>query len=229
MGKLSFTGIGVSNLNKSSIFYQKILNLEEKGRYENVEIDLSDGNNFYIDEIVLGEKNSDENLLILMNWPKEDRNYSGLNSKIVFSVEDAKKTIELIRLNGGIIDREALPHYTIEGGLVALARDFDDNVVEIDLSDGSKFYIDEIVLGEKDSEENLLILMNWPKEERNYNGLNSKIVFSVEDAKKTIELIRSNGGKIDREALPHYTIEGGLVALARDFDDNVVEIVQWAN
>jgi len=131
MGKLSFTGIGVSNLNKSSIFYQKILNLEEKGRYENVEIDLSDGNNFYIDEIVLGEKNSDENLLILMNWPKEDRNYSGLNSKIVFSVEDAKKTIDLIRSNGGLIDREALPHYTIEGGLVAMARDLDDNVVEI--------------------------------------------------------------------------------------------------
>jgi len=131
MGKLSFTGIGVSNLNKSSIFYQKILNLEEKGRYENVEIDLSDGNKFYIDEIVLGEKNSDENLLILMNWPKEGRNYSGLNSKIVFSVEDAKKTIDLIRSNGGLIDREALPHYTIEGGLVAMARDLDDNVVEI--------------------------------------------------------------------------------------------------
>ncbi len=131
MGKLSFTGIGVSDLNKSSTFYQESLNLEEKGRYENVEIDLSSGSKFYIDEIVLGEKNSEENLLILMNWPKEERDYNGLNSKIVFSVEDAEKTIELIRSNGGIIDREALPHYTIEGGLVALARDFDDNVVEI--------------------------------------------------------------------------------------------------
>ena len=30
MGKLSFTGIGVSDLNKSSTFYQEILNLEEK-------------------------------------------------------------------------------------------------------------------------------------------------------------------------------------------------------
>jgi len=131
MGKLSFTGIGVSDLTKSSKFYQDILGLEEKGLYQDVKIDLTDGNNFLIDEIVLGEKGSEENLLILMNWPKENRSYSGLNSKIVFSVEDAKKTMDLIRYNGGIIDREALPHYTIEGGLVGLARDFDDNVIEI--------------------------------------------------------------------------------------------------
>ena len=131
MGKLSFTGIGVSDLTKSSKFYQDILGLEEKGLYQDVKIDLTDGNNFLIDEIVLGEKDSEENLLILMNWPKENRSYNGLNSKIVFSVEDAKKTMDLIDSNGGIIDREALPHYTIEGGLVGLARDFDDNVIEI--------------------------------------------------------------------------------------------------
>ena len=71
--------------------------------------------------------------------------------------------------------------------------------------------------------------MNWPNENRSYSGLNSKIVFSVEDAKKTIDLIRSNGGKIDREALPHYTLEGGLVGFARDLDNNVVEIIQWAD
>ena len=93
MGKLSFTGIGVSDLTKSSKFYQDILGLEEKGLYKDIEIDLADGNNFFIDEIVLGEKDSEENLLILMNWPNENRSYSGLNSKIVFSVEDAKKII----------------------------------------------------------------------------------------------------------------------------------------
>ena len=85
MAKLGFTGIGVSNLKKSSDFYQKILDLEEKGTYENVEIDLHDGGNFYIDEIVLGEKGSDESLLILMNWPDEERSYDGLNVKIVFA------------------------------------------------------------------------------------------------------------------------------------------------
>ncbi|MBH15351.1 MAG: hypothetical protein CL871_04420 [Cytophagia bacterium] len=130
MGKLSFTGIGVSNLKKSSDFYQKILDLEEKGTYENVNVDLNDSN-FFIDEIVLGTKDSEENLLVLMNWPNEKRSYDGLNIKIVFAVDDANLTMDLIRNNGGIVDREALPHYTIEGGLVGLARDFDNNVIEI--------------------------------------------------------------------------------------------------
>tara|TARA_Y100001970_G_scaffold113421_1_gene141401 strand:- start:1513 stop:1926 length:414 start_codon:yes stop_codon:yes gene_type:complete len=130
VGKLSFTGIGVSNLKKSSDFYQKILDLEEKGTYENVNVDLNDSN-FFIDEIVLGTKDSEENLLVLMNWPNEKRSYDGLNIKIVFAVDDANLTMDLIRNNGGIVDREALPHYTIEGGLVGLARDFDNNVIEI--------------------------------------------------------------------------------------------------
>tara|TARA_X000000368_G_scaffold96272_1_gene73903 strand:- start:351 stop:767 length:417 start_codon:yes stop_codon:yes gene_type:complete len=131
MAKLGFTGIGVSNLKKSSDFYQKILNLEEKGTYENVEVDLQDGSSFNIDEIVLGERGSEENLLVLMNWPNEERLYDGLNIKVVFAVDNAKSTMDIIRSNGGIVDREALPHYTIEGGLVGLARDFDNNVIEI--------------------------------------------------------------------------------------------------
>ena len=118
MAKLGFTGIGVSNLKKSSDFYQKILELEEKGTYENVEVDLQDGSSFFIDEIVLGEKGSEENLLILMNWPNEERLYGGLNIKVVFAVDDAALTMDLIRNNGGTVDREALPHFTIEGGLV---------------------------------------------------------------------------------------------------------------
>ena len=131
MAKIGFTGIGVSNLKKSSDFYQKILELEEKGTYENVEVDLQDGSSFNIDEIVLGERGSEENLLVLMNWPNEERLYDGLNIKVVFAVDNAKSTMDIIRSNGGIVDREALPHYTIEGGLVGLARDFDNNVIEI--------------------------------------------------------------------------------------------------
>ena len=131
MAKLSFTGIGVSNLKKSSDFYQKTLDLEEKGTYKNVDVDLQDGSNFFIDEIVLGKRDSEENLLILMNWPNEERLYDGHNIKVVFAVDDANLTMDLIRNNGGIVDREALPHYTIEGGLVGMARDFDNNVIEI--------------------------------------------------------------------------------------------------
>ena len=96
MAKLGFTGIGVSNLKKSSDFYQKILDLEEKGTYENVEVDLQDGSSFFIDEIVLGERGSEENLLILMNWPNEERLYDGHNVKVVFAVDDANLTMDLI-------------------------------------------------------------------------------------------------------------------------------------
>ena len=51
MGKLSFTGIGVSDLTKSSKFYQDILGLEEKCLYKDIEIDLADGNNFFVDDL----------------------------------------------------------------------------------------------------------------------------------------------------------------------------------
>ena len=44
---------------------------------------------------------------------------------------------------------------------------------------------------------------------------------------KVMKKIKKAGGKIDREALPHYTIEGGLVGLGRDLDNYVVEIIQW--
>ena len=97
MAKLGFTGIGVSNLKKSSDFYQKILELEEKGTYKNVEVDLQDGSRFCIDEIVLGESGSEENLLILMNWPNEKKLYDGRNVKVVFAVDDASLTMDLIR------------------------------------------------------------------------------------------------------------------------------------
>jgi predicted enzyme related to lactoylglutathione lyase len=68
--------------------------------------------------------------------------------------------------------------------------------------------------------------MNWPKDKKKYDGDNVKIVFEVEDAKEVMKKIKKAGGKIDREALPHYTIEG-LVGLGRDLDNYVVEVIQW--
>ena len=62
---------------------------------------------------------------------------------------------------------------------------------------------------------------------KKYDGDNVKIVFEVDDAKEVMKKIKKAGGKIDREALPHYTIEGGLVGLGRDLDNYVVEIIQW--
>lgn len=129
--KLGFVGIGVSDIEKSTKFYQDILDLDVIGTYDDITVDNTDGSESYLDEVVLGYKDVPGALLVLMNWPKDRKNYDGDIVKIVFEVEDAKSVMEKIRLAGGKVDREAIPHYTIEGGLVGLGRDPDNYVVEI--------------------------------------------------------------------------------------------------
>ena len=129
--KLGFVGIGVSNIDNSTKFYQDILGLDIIGTYDDVTVDNADGSESFLDEVVLGYKDKPGTLLVLMNWPNDNKKYDGDNTKIVFEVEDAKAVIEKIRRAGGKIDREATPHYTIEGGLVGLGRDPDNYVVEV--------------------------------------------------------------------------------------------------
>ena len=129
--KLGFVGIGVSNIEKSTKFYQDILGLDVIGTYDDITVDNADGSESFLDEVVLGYNNKPSTLLVLMNWPKDKKNYDGDNVKIVFEVENAKEVMKKIKKAGGKIDREALPHYTIEGGLVGLGRDLDNYVVEI--------------------------------------------------------------------------------------------------
>lgn len=129
--KLGFVGIGVSNIEKSTKFYQDILGLDVIGTYDDITVDNEDGSESFLDEVVLGYNNKPGTLLVLMNWPKDKKNYDGDNVKIVFEVENAKEVMKKIKKAGGKIDREALPHYTIEGGLVGLGRDLDNYVVEI--------------------------------------------------------------------------------------------------
>ena len=129
--KLGFVGIGVSDIEKSTKFYQDILSLDIIGTYDDISIDNADGSESFLDEVVLGYNNKPGTLLILMNWPKDKKNYDGDNVKIVFEVEDAKEVMKKIKKAGGKIDREALPHYTIEGGLVGLGRDLDNYIIEV--------------------------------------------------------------------------------------------------
>ena len=129
--KLGFVGIGVSNIEKSTKFYQDILGLDIIGTYDDISINNADRSESFLDEVVLGYNNKPGTLLILMNWPKDKKNYDGDNVKIVFEVENAKEVMKKIKKAGGKIDREALPHYTIEGGLVGLGRDLDNYVIEV--------------------------------------------------------------------------------------------------
>ena len=129
--KLGFVGIGVSDIEKSTKFYQDILDLDVIGTYDDITVDNADGSESFLDEVVLGYSDKPGTLLVLMNWPKDEKKYDGDNVKIVFDVEDAREVMKKIKKAGGKIDREALPHYTIEGGLVGLGRDLDNYVVEI--------------------------------------------------------------------------------------------------
>ena len=129
--KLGFVGIGVSDIERSTKFYQDILGMDIIGTYDDVRVDNADGSESFLDEVVLGYNDKPGTLLVLMNWPKDKKKYNGENVKIVFEVEDAKEVMKKIKKAGGQIERDALPHYTIEGGLVGLGRDLDNYVVEI--------------------------------------------------------------------------------------------------
>lgn len=125
--RLGAVGIGVSNLATSSEFYQQVLGLKLLRTYE-----LG-----YLDELVLGydgPKASQPNaaVVVLMHWPNDaNRQYGSGELKLVFYVDDPKAVLERIRQRGGTIDREATPHPALNGGLVGLARDPDNYIIEI--------------------------------------------------------------------------------------------------
>ncbi len=119
---LGAVGIGVSDLARSTQFYQEILGLELLRVYE-----LG-----YINENVLGYPGGEGAVLVLMHWPGDNtRRYDGSDVKNVFYVGDPKGVIERIRARGGAIDREAEPHEAVKGLLVGLGRDPDNYVVEV--------------------------------------------------------------------------------------------------
>jgi catechol 2,3-dioxygenase-like lactoylglutathione lyase family enzyme len=119
---LGAVGIGVSDLDASTRFYQAVLGLVVQRTYE-----LG-----YIEEVVLGYPGSTGTVLVLMHWPgDESRRYDGNDVKNVFYVDDPVGAIARIRELGGSIDREAIPHKAVKGALVGLGRDPDNYVVEV--------------------------------------------------------------------------------------------------
>ena len=119
---LGAVGIGVSDLQRSSNFYQHILDLKVLRTYE-----LG-----YINEIVLGRRDAEGAVLVLMNWPNDTtRRYDGTDVKLVYYVADPLAVIEKIRRQGLEIIREATPIEALNGRIVGLARDPDNYVVEV--------------------------------------------------------------------------------------------------
>ena len=119
--RLSGVGFGVADLEVSRAFYADVLGLEVLRIYE-----LG-----YLNEIVMGYKDSTQAVVVLMNWPNEERTYDGNNVKLVFDVDDPAAVISRIRARGGKIDREAGPIDALPGAIVGLGRDPDNYVVEV--------------------------------------------------------------------------------------------------
>ncbi len=120
--KLSAVGIGVADLDRSTQFYTQALGLQVLRTYE-----LG-----YLNEVVLGHKDTDNAVLVLMNWPNDDaRKYDGGDVKVVFNYPDVAAAIERMRAMGSKIDREALPHAALNGTIIGFARDPDNYVVEL--------------------------------------------------------------------------------------------------
>ena len=118
--RLGAVGIGVSDLKRSTAFYQDVLGMSVLRTYE-----LG-----YIEEVVLGWP-GDGPVVVLMHWPGEQRSYDGNDVKLVFYVDDPAGVIERIRARGGVVDREALPHEAVGGAIVGLGRDPDRHVIEV--------------------------------------------------------------------------------------------------
>jgi len=87
-------------------------------------------------------------------------------------------------------------------------------------------YINEIVMGYSATNSASLVLMNWPKQDRRYDGTDVKLVFYVDDPAAVIERIRKYGLKVLREATPIETLNGRVVGMAQDPDNYVIEVIQ---
>lgn len=88
-------------------------------------------------------------------------------------------------------------------------------------------YLNEIVLVYPEGRGGSLVLMNWPQDKaRTYDGANVKLVFEVTDPAAIAGKIRARGLRIDREAGPVESLPGAVIALARDPDNYVIELLK---
>ena len=87
-------------------------------------------------------------------------------------------------------------------------------------------YINEVVLGYSHDQGAALVLMNWPEQQRPYDGNDVKLVFDVDDPAAVLERIRERGGQIDMEAGPIDAVPGAIIGFGRDPDNYVIELIK---
>ena len=116
---IAATGIGVSDLARSSQFYQAALGMTETQTYQ-----LG-----HMDEIVLA--NAGRNALVLMHWTDGSQpTYRNLPVKLIFHVADGRETAEKIRHAGGEVTHLPKVYDALGGIAIGLAKDPDGYVIE---------------------------------------------------------------------------------------------------
>jgi len=119
---LGAVGIAVSDLERSSAFYTKILGMVELRRLELESMD----------EIILGFEGSRSASVVLMKYTDgSDHNCQDLPVKLVFFVDDTRGILEAVRASGYTIYKEAQEYPSMGGMIIGYAKDPDGYKVEL--------------------------------------------------------------------------------------------------
>jgi lactoylglutathione lyase len=114
------TGIGVSDLKRSTDFYTRVLGMKVMQTFK-----LE-----HMEEVVLTHEG--RNAIVLMHFTDgSNPNYKNLPVKLVFYVSDPKAAAALVREAGYEVTREPEPLPSFGNAVVGLAKDPDGYVVEL--------------------------------------------------------------------------------------------------
>ncbi len=117
---LGATGIGVSDLQRSAAFYEKVLGMQQTQTFK---LD-------YMDEIVLAHEG--RTAVVLMHWTDgSPRDYKNNPVKLVFYVAEPKAVADRILAEGLEVTRYPAPVPTLGNAMVGLAKDPDGYVIEL--------------------------------------------------------------------------------------------------
>lgn len=114
------TGIGVSDLKRSTEFYERVLGMKA---VQTIKLD-------HMDEVIMSHEG--RNAVVLMHYTDgSSPNYKNLPVKLVFYVTDAKAAAARIRAEGCEITREPAPVPSFGNAMIGLGKDPDGYVVEL--------------------------------------------------------------------------------------------------
>ena len=117
---LTAVGIGVSDLARSSAFYQGVLGMKH----------MQDFHLDYMDEVMLAHEG--RNAVVLMHYTDGSaRNYRDNPVKLVFYVTDPAAIAARIRSAGLEVTHEPAASPNLGGSVVCLAKDPDGYVIEL--------------------------------------------------------------------------------------------------